>query len=112
MQADETGGLIRRDSGLDVREIMRMLPHRFPFLMIDRVIEIDGYQRAVAIKNVSINEPPQKKEVRPPTPSAPSASRPDINKTTAAPLEDHEDEKGAVIVGGVTLGLMTIWLLH
>lgn len=57
MQADETGGLIRRDSGLDVREIMKMLPHRFPFLMLDRVIEIDGYQRAVAIKNVSINEP-------------------------------------------------------
>jgi UDP-3-O-[3-hydroxymyristoyl] N-acetylglucosamine deacetylase/3-hydroxyacyl-[acyl-carrier-protein] dehydratase len=36
---------------------MRMLPHRYPFLLIDRVIEIDGYQRAVAIKNVSINEP-------------------------------------------------------
>lgn len=57
MQADETGGLIRRDSGLDVREIMKMLPHRYPFLLLDRVIEIDGYQRAVAIKNVSINEP-------------------------------------------------------
>jgi UDP-3-O-[3-hydroxymyristoyl] N-acetylglucosamine deacetylase/3-hydroxyacyl-[acyl-carrier-protein] dehydratase len=57
MQAQETGGLIRRESGLDVREIMRMLPHRYPFLMLDRVIEIDGYQRAVAIKNVSINEP-------------------------------------------------------
>ena len=57
MQAEETGGLIQRESGLDVREIMRMLPHRYPFLLIDRVIEIDGYQRAVAIKNVSINEP-------------------------------------------------------
>lgn len=57
MQADETGGLVRRDSGLDVREIMKMLPHRYPFLLIDRVIEIEGYQRAVAIKNVTINEP-------------------------------------------------------
>jgi UDP-3-O-[3-hydroxymyristoyl] N-acetylglucosamine deacetylase/3-hydroxyacyl-[acyl-carrier-protein] dehydratase len=57
MEAEETGGLIRRDTGLDVREVMRMLPHRYPFLLIDRVIEIDGYQRAVAIKNVSINEP-------------------------------------------------------
>jgi len=57
MQAAETGGVIRRESGLDVREILRMLPHRYPFLLIDRVIEIDGFRRAVAIKNVTINEP-------------------------------------------------------
>ncbi len=57
MQAQEMGGLVQRESGMDVREILRMLPHRYPFLMIDRVIEIEGYQRAVGIKNVSINEP-------------------------------------------------------
>ncbi len=57
MQEKETGGLIQRESGLDIREVMKLLPHRYPFLMIDRVIEIDGYQRAVGIKNVSINEP-------------------------------------------------------
>ncbi|MCE9594636.1 MAG: UDP-3-O-acyl-N-acetylglucosamine deacetylase [Planctomycetes bacterium] len=57
MQQAETGGLVTRESGLDVREILRMLPHRYPFLLIDRVIEIEGYQRAVAIKNVTINEP-------------------------------------------------------
>jgi len=57
MQAQETGGLLRRESGLEVREILRLLPHRYPFLLIDRVIEIDGYKRAVAIKNVTINEP-------------------------------------------------------
>jgi len=57
MQAQETGGLIQRESGLDIREIVRMLPHRYPFLLIDRVIEIEGYNRAVAIKNVTINEP-------------------------------------------------------
>jgi len=57
MQTLETGGLIRRESGLDVREILRMLPHRYPFLLIDRVLELDGYKRAVAIKNVTINEP-------------------------------------------------------
>jgi UDP-3-O-[3-hydroxymyristoyl] N-acetylglucosamine deacetylase/3-hydroxyacyl-[acyl-carrier-protein] dehydratase len=57
MQAEETGGLLRRESGLDVREILRMLPHRYPFLLLDRVIEIDGYRRAVALKNVSVNEP-------------------------------------------------------
>ena len=57
MQEQETGGAIKRESGLDIKEIMRMLPHRYPFVMIDRVIELEGYQRAIAVKNVSINEP-------------------------------------------------------
>jgi UDP-3-O-[3-hydroxymyristoyl] N-acetylglucosamine deacetylase/3-hydroxyacyl-[acyl-carrier-protein] dehydratase len=57
MQAETSGSLVARDSGMDVREVMRMLPHRYPFLLIDRVLEIDGFQRAVAIKNVTINEP-------------------------------------------------------
>ena len=42
---------------LDIRKIMRILKHRYPFLMVDRIIEIDGDRRAVGIKNVSINEP-------------------------------------------------------
>ncbi len=42
---------------LDIREVMRILPHRYPFLLIDRVVELEGYRRAVGIKNVSINEP-------------------------------------------------------
>jgi len=42
---------------LDIREIQNILPHRYPFLMIDRVIEMEGYQRAVGIKNVTVNEP-------------------------------------------------------
>lgn len=45
------------ETGLDIRQILNLLPHRFPFLLIDRVIELDGFQRAVAIKNVTINEP-------------------------------------------------------
>ena len=57
LQARETGGLIERESGMDIREIVKMLPHRYPFLLIDRVIEVEGYKRAVAIKNVTINEP-------------------------------------------------------
>jgi len=44
-------------SGLEIRQILNLLPHRYPFLMIDRVIELHGFQRAVAIKNVTINEP-------------------------------------------------------
>lgn len=57
MERQETGGLIKRESGLDVREVMKMLPHRYPFLLLDRVIAVEGYQRAIAVKNVSINEP-------------------------------------------------------
>ena len=42
---------------LDINDILRILPHRFPFLMIDRVIEITRRERIVAIKNVTMNEP-------------------------------------------------------
>jgi UDP-3-O-[3-hydroxymyristoyl] N-acetylglucosamine deacetylase/3-hydroxyacyl-[acyl-carrier-protein] dehydratase len=42
---------------LDVREIAKILPHRYPFLLIDKVVELDGYRRAVGIKNVTYNEP-------------------------------------------------------
>ncbi len=43
--------------GLDIQKIMELLPHRYPFLMIDRVLEVDPGKRAVAIKCVSVNEP-------------------------------------------------------
>ncbi|WP_188760051.1 3-hydroxyacyl-ACP dehydratase FabZ [Edaphobacter acidisoli] len=42
---------------MDIVEIMSILPHRYPFLLIDRVIEVERKQRIVAIKNVSFNEP-------------------------------------------------------
>lgn len=42
---------------LDVRELLDILPHRFPFLLIDKVIEADSWRRAVGIKNVTFNEP-------------------------------------------------------
>jgi 3-hydroxyacyl-[acyl-carrier-protein] dehydratase len=41
----------------DIRDILRLLPHRYPFLMIDRVIDMRGDDHAVGIKNVTINEP-------------------------------------------------------
>ncbi len=53
-EADAEEGRSRR---LDIGEIMRILPHRYPFLLVDRVVEIDGFQRAVGVKNVTINEP-------------------------------------------------------
>jgi 3-hydroxyacyl-[acyl-carrier-protein] dehydratase len=42
---------------LDIQDILRILPHRFPFLLIDRVIDLERKKRIVAIKNVTINEP-------------------------------------------------------
>ncbi|MEE9211321.1 MAG: UDP-3-O-acyl-N-acetylglucosamine deacetylase [Phycisphaeraceae bacterium] len=42
---------------VDIRKLIRILPHRYPMLLVDRVIELVGDQRAVGIKNVTINEP-------------------------------------------------------
>jgi 3-hydroxyacyl-[acyl-carrier-protein] dehydratase len=42
---------------LEIDDILRCLPHRYPFLMIDRIIDIDGDETAIGIKNVSYNEP-------------------------------------------------------
>lgn len=42
---------------LDVKQIQALLPHRFPFLLLDRVLEIEPKKKIVAIKNVTINEP-------------------------------------------------------
>jgi 3-hydroxyacyl-[acyl-carrier-protein] dehydratase len=41
----------------DIQEILDLLPHRYPFLLIDRIVEFEQAKRLVAIKNVSINEP-------------------------------------------------------
>lgn len=42
---------------MDIHKILEKLPHRYPFLLVDRVLEIDDNVRIKAIKNVSINEP-------------------------------------------------------
>ena len=42
---------------LDITEILKALPHRYPFLMVDRIVDIRGDQSAVGIKNVTANEP-------------------------------------------------------
>ena len=44
-------------TALDIHDILKILPHRYPFLLIDRVLELKRKQRIVAIKNVTINEP-------------------------------------------------------
>ncbi|MFT5208785.1 MAG: 3-hydroxyacyl-[acyl-carrier-protein] dehydratase [Flavobacterium sp.] len=45
------------NQNMDIAEIWEYLPHRYPFLLVDRVIEFEADKRIVAIKNVSINEP-------------------------------------------------------
>ena len=40
-----------------IKEILELIPHRYPFLMVDRIINIDGDRSAVGIKNVTFNEP-------------------------------------------------------
>lgn len=42
---------------IDIQQIMRLLPHRYPFLLIDRIVDIDGDRHAVGIKNVTASEP-------------------------------------------------------
>ena len=42
---------------MDIYQILKLLPHRYPFLLVDRVLEIDKGKRIKALKNVSVNEP-------------------------------------------------------
>jgi UDP-3-O-[3-hydroxymyristoyl] N-acetylglucosamine deacetylase/3-hydroxyacyl-[acyl-carrier-protein] dehydratase len=47
----------REGTVIDIEEIMKVLPHRYPFLLVDRIIEVEPGKRIVGIKNVTINEP-------------------------------------------------------
>ncbi|HHN73616.1 MAG TPA: 3-hydroxyacyl-ACP dehydratase FabZ [Acidobacteria bacterium] len=51
------GGQVSQPDTLDIGRILELLPHRYPFLLIDRVEQIERRQRAVGIKNVTIGEP-------------------------------------------------------
>src|SRR5512146_2352909 len=46
-----------RSAPLDITQIQAILPHRYPFLLIDRVLEIERMKKIVALKNVTVNEP-------------------------------------------------------
>ena len=41
----------------DVARLLKLLPHRYPFLLVDRIIDMDGDKSAIGVKNVTINEP-------------------------------------------------------
>ncbi len=49
--------VIAGEPAMDIRAIMRLLPHRYPFMMVDRILSMEGDKRIVGIKNVTINEP-------------------------------------------------------
>lgn len=55
-QNDLRQQLVGRDAEMDIRRIQRILPHRYPMLLVDRVVEIQGDERAVGIKNVTFND--------------------------------------------------------
>jgi UDP-3-O-[3-hydroxymyristoyl] N-acetylglucosamine deacetylase/3-hydroxyacyl-[acyl-carrier-protein] dehydratase len=50
--AEQTGGKI-----LDISRILEVIPHRYPFIMVDRILDLQPRRRVVGIKNVTINEP-------------------------------------------------------
>src|SRR5271154_2133578 len=50
-------GSAERKTVLDIHDILKILPHRYPFLLIDRVLDLKRKERIVAIKNVTFNEP-------------------------------------------------------
>ena len=44
------------DIAMDIRRVLKVLPHRYPMLLVDRIVELEPMKRAVGIKNVTINE--------------------------------------------------------
>lgn len=56
LQAQRRRALSVGEPVMDIRQISRVLPHRYPMLLVDRVIEMDGDRRAVGVKNVTVNE--------------------------------------------------------
>ena len=54
---DLPAGETREMGAADIHRVLKLLPHRYPFLMIDKIIEMNGDQSCIGIKNVTINEP-------------------------------------------------------
>jgi 3-hydroxyacyl-[acyl-carrier-protein] dehydratase len=54
---DPTPSEAKELTSMDIDRILQLLPHRYPFLMIDRIVQVDSDDSAVGIKNVSVNEP-------------------------------------------------------
>jgi len=57
MSIEEKPEQVKELTALNLQEIMDCLPHRYPFLMLDKIIEIDGHKSAIGVKNITYNEP-------------------------------------------------------
>ncbi|MHC4140686.1 MAG: UDP-3-O-acyl-N-acetylglucosamine deacetylase [Planctomycetota bacterium] len=57
MEAAKRQEAVREGRQLNIRAIQRLMPHRYPMLMVDRVVQIEGDRKAIGVKNVTINEP-------------------------------------------------------
>jgi UDP-3-O-[3-hydroxymyristoyl] N-acetylglucosamine deacetylase / 3-hydroxyacyl-[acyl-carrier-protein] dehydratase len=57
VQRERRGRMLLAGRAMDARAISRLMPHRYPMLLVDRVLELEPGRRAVGVKNVSINEP-------------------------------------------------------
>ncbi len=57
MESANRRSALNRSAAMDIRSIQRIMPHRYPMLLVDRVLELEGDRKAIGVKNVSINEP-------------------------------------------------------
>jgi UDP-3-O-[3-hydroxymyristoyl] N-acetylglucosamine deacetylase/3-hydroxyacyl-[acyl-carrier-protein] dehydratase len=57
MAQQDRRSLLLEGKAMDARAIQKLMPHRFPMLLVDRLLHVDGDQKAVGVKNVTINEP-------------------------------------------------------
>lgn len=87
---------------LDVLAIMKLLPHRYPFLLVDKIIEIDGDESAIGIKNVTFNEP-QFQGHFPDQPIMPGVLLIEAMAQTAGAICAHKQGGGANIVYFMTI---------
>ncbi|TVQ32869.1 MAG: UDP-3-O-[3-hydroxymyristoyl] N-acetylglucosamine deacetylase [Phycisphaeraceae bacterium] len=57
MSSEQKGVGPSNEPAMNIKQVLRLLPHRYPMVLIDRVLEMEGDRRAVGIKNVTMNEP-------------------------------------------------------
>jgi 3-hydroxyacyl-[acyl-carrier-protein] dehydratase len=57
LNSDEGTGSPKELTNLQIGDILECLPHRYPFLMVDKIIDIDGDESAIGVKNITYNEP-------------------------------------------------------
>jgi 3-hydroxyacyl-[acyl-carrier-protein] dehydratase len=57
MQGNDSNRATKELGSADTQRVLQLLPHRYPFLLVDRIVDMDGDESAIGIKSVTINEP-------------------------------------------------------